>query len=450
MKANRILWGDGMFVRPQHFQQQALYADNAVAEARHAVQRHSWGVRRLEIDPVALGNGRIQASALDVVFPDGTIFTAPSHDPLPLSRDLNELPQVSGSKTTLYACLPNLSAYGGNTQKSAGEATPRPVRFRNALHPVSDLYTHALEASLTLLELNVSLMLEEENRDGYDSVPIARLVKNVTGQWQIDDKFIPPVVTISAVSVLPLIVRRLLDILLAKSETLSGVHRERSKSVLEYGVANVTSFWLLHTINRNFVRLSHLSRAEPLHPEELYLTLMEFCGELLTFSSTYTLSSVPQYYHDKLTETFAKLDEMIRELLETVISTRFAVIPLTSPKPSFLVGRLDSERLVENVDFYLSIQSEMSAAQVIEAVPTQFKVGSPDDVEKILYSALPGVSLKYTPQTPSAMPVRIGNHYFALEPLDAVYPRMLQARSICIYVPESLSSLKIELVAVFR
>ena len=128
----------------------------------------------------------------------------------------------------------------------------------------------------------------------------------------------------------------------------------------------------------------------------------------------------------------------------------YAVIPLVNTKPSFFVGRLESERLVENVDFYLSISSDMPAAQLLETAPMKLKVGSPDDVEKILHSALPGVRLAHAAQTPSAIPVRVGNHYFALEPQGQIFERMLKARSICIYVPQALLGMKLELLAVFR
>ncbi|HSC80419.1 MAG TPA: type VI secretion system baseplate subunit TssK [Chitinolyticbacter sp.] len=448
LKAKRVLWGEGMFLRPQHFQQQALLADNAVAEALQSVRRHAWGLRRLELDLAALRNGLIRADALDLIFHDGTQFAAPAKEPLPLSRDLNELPQVN-VETTLYACLPNLNPYGGNTA-NADTPSARPSRFRNAHQTVADLYTQALEADLTTLELDVRLMVQEENRDGYDSVPIARLVKDATGQWRTDEEYLPPVVTTGAAAPLSRMIRRLLDILLVKSEALAGAHRERAKNVMEYGTTDIASFWLLHTVNRNFARLNHLLHADPLHPEEFYLALAEFCGELLTFSSIYTLADLPPYRHDQLSDTLPKLDEMVRELLDTVISARYAVIPLTSPKPSFYIGRLESDRLLENVDYYLSIQSDLPAAQVIETVPFKFKIGAPDDVEKILNSALRGVSLAHAQQTPSAIPVRVGNHYFALEPRGDIFGRMLQSRSVCIYVPQTLAGLKLELIAVFR
>jgi type VI secretion system protein ImpJ len=137
-------------------------------------------------------------------------------------------------------------------------------------------------------------------------------------------------------------------------------------------------------------------------------------------------------------------------LLDTVISSRYVVIPLTNTKPSFYIGRLENERLLENADFYLSVASEVPAASVIDTAPTKLKVGAPDDVEKILNSALPGVKLVYAAQTPVAIPVRVGNHYFALEPHGSIFERMLKSRSVCIYVPQALPDMKLELIAVFR
>ena len=71
-------------------------------------------------------------------------------------------------------------------------------------------------------------------------------------------------------------------------------------------------------------------------------------------------------------------------------------------------------------------------------------------MEKILNSALPGVRLSYASQTPAPIPVRVGNHYFVLEPNGAIFERMKKSRSVCIYVPQALSDFKLELIAVFR
>jgi len=447
-RALRVLWGEGMFLRPQHFQQQALFVDARMGDVLRLMHAHPWGIQAVAIDNDALAAGNLHLNQLQAVFQDGTQFDAPGADPIPLTRDLRELPQL-GVETILYACLPALNAFGGNKTEDLDD-TSKPVRFHAADVSVSDLYTEALESEISTLRSNVRLMLEPENRDGHLSIALARLLKNPAGAWSVDANFIPPAVAIGAINSLHMVVRRLLDILLVKSQALANTHRERTKNVVEYSSSDIASFWLLHTVNRVFPLLNHMARFPQAHPEELYKTMAQFAGELLTFSSKYTLNDIPVYAHNDLTGTFEKLDSLIRELLDTVISSRYMLIPLANPKPSFHIGKLESDRLLEGTDFYLSISSEMPAAQVIETVPFKLKIGAPDDVDKILNSALPGVRLSYAAQTPAPIPVRVGNHYFALEPQGAIFERMLKSRSICIYVPQALLDFKLELIAVFR
>lgn len=447
-RGKRILWGEGMFLRPQHFQQQALYEEQQRAHLANAVRRHGWGLAGIEFDDAALKCGQVRLDRLSIRFRDGTSLVAPGLDPLPVSRELNEIP-TCGTRTTLYACLPDLRAYGGNVLR---ESSPPGKTERYARHTgsVADLYTTALETELTCLHLNVQLRVAEENRDGFDALPVACLLKDGSGHWQIDDSYLPPMTELGASPLLTRLLRRLLDILAAKCAALTALHRERTAHVMEYTTSDIASFWLLHTVNRNHARLRHLHATSPVHPEELYMALAELCGELLTFSRTEVVADLPAYRHDDLAATFLPLDERIRDLLDTVISSRYVAVPLNSAKPSFHIGHLDSDRLVDGVDFYLSVQTELPLATVIESIPYKLKVGAPDDVDKILNSAVRGVALAHATQTPSSIPVRVGNHYFALEPHGEIYQRMLQARSICIYVPQTLAAVKLELLAVFR
>lgn len=435
-----------MFLRPQHFQQQELFFEQRIADTLRTLHANPWGIKSAVLDKDALHSGLLRVDKLEAVYQDGTYVRAPEYMPAPQARNLVDIPQL-GTDTIVFACLPTLNAFGGNI--SEGNSTARPARFTSTRVTVPDLFTQALETDITALNADVRILVEQENRDGYHCIPVARIQKNATGTWTVDESYIPPLLTLDGSPALRVMVRRLLDILLVKSEALSGTHRERVKSIVEYGTSDISSFWLLHTVNRAFPLLSHLSLTGA-HPESLYAALAQLCGELMTFSATLSLKDIPQYDHQDLPFVFAKIDAMLRELLETVVSDRYAVIPLVNTKPSFFVGRLDSERLVEDVDFYLSVSTEMATAQILDVVPTKLKMGSPDDVEKILNSALPGARLMHVLQTPAAMPVRVGNHYFAVEPQGQIFERMLKARSICIYVPQTLLELKLELIAVFH
>lgn len=446
-RTHRILWGEGVFLRPQHFQQQDRFQEARIARGLACIQAHPWGVEAVEVDREALAGGLLSLNRLELAFQDGTFFQAPAQDPLPVARRLDDVANL-GIETLVHACLPVLNAFGGNCAQ-AGASDGRLVRYRMDRIQVPDLFTDALESEVTVLQAQVRVLLDGENRDGQLSLPIARLVKAGTGAWSVDEAYVPPLLAIRGAPGVLALLKRLLDILQVKSRALTAAHRERARSVMEYGTSDIASFWMLHTVNRAYPLLAHLLAFPQAHPEPVYQALAQLAGELLTFSSTLTLEAIPPYRHDDLSATFLPLDALLRELLETVISNRYARVPLLSTRPGFHLGRLDSERLAQGCDFYLSVASAAPTSDLLEAVPLMFKVGSPDDVEKSLNSALPGVALHPVSRTPSAVPVRIGNHYFALEPTGPIYERMLKSRSICIYVPKSLPPLNLELIAVF-
>ena len=75
-------------------------------------------------------------------------------------------------------------------------------------------------------------------------------------------------------------------------------------------------------------------------------------------------------------------------------------------------------------------------------------MAGPDDVEKLVLSAMPGIKLTHAPQVPAAIPVKPGTYYFAVESRGAMYERMLKQQSVMIYAPNGIADLKLELLAV--
>lgn len=90
----------------------------------------------------------------------------------------------------------------------------------------------------------------------------------------------------------------------------------------------------------------------------------------------------------------------------------------------------------------------MPALELVANVPIRFKIGSPDDIERIVVAALPGVELVHMPQVPSALPVRPNTFYFSIAGKGALYENMLKAQAIAIYVPDGMKGLKLELLAI--
>lgn len=442
----KVLWGEGLFLRPQHFQQQDAYHEWRLAQSIRSVHPYAWGVRSIKVDTDALQAGRLRLLELQLILPDGETYAAPSEDELPLPLPLDGM-FGERNEITIHACAAAIRSKGSNFAGSREEADTA-VRYYQQQKECEDLYTDAASAELSVLGKSLKLLASHEPHGHLVSLPVARLRRNASGVVEVDPRYIPPVTSVQASPAMHLHLRRLLDVLQAKVEALYGFHREPTRNVIEFRSGDVASFWLLHTASSAFASLSHLMRHPGLHPERLFQALLELAGALLTFSKGYSLSDLPAYEHANPGPGFLKLDHIIRELLETVISTRYFAVTLAEVRPSFHQGRLDAQQISASTNLYLGVSASMPAAELVDAVPMRFKIGSPDDVEKLVLSAMAGVQLTHAPQVPAAIPVRPGNYYFAVEPRGALYERMLQAQAVSLYVPSGIADLKLELIAV--
>lgn len=441
--SSKILWGEGLFLRPQHFQQQDRYHEERLHHNVGLLHPYAWGVGALQVDRDALANNALRLLELSVRFQDGELYTAPGADELPDTVDLSQLPQATQT-VTFHAALPAFKPFGGNFGDAAGNA----VRFQQANRDTPDLYTQAAAAQLSYLRKTVRLVSDAEPLDSYVHFPVLRLRRAATGGFELDAAFIPPSLSIRSAPLLFLQLRRLVDALQAKVSALYGHHREPSKHVIEFRSGDMSSFWLLHTASTAYASLSHYFHHPALHPERLYEQLLGLAGSLMTFSKSWTLADLPAYQHADPGPAFATLHQIIRELLDTVISSKYFAIALREVKPSYHHGMLDSQKIDDKTTFFLAVSAGLPASELVDVVPLRFKIGAPDDVEKFVLSAMPGVRLTHAPQVPAAVPVRPDAVYFSIEAKGQMYERMLQAQSISIYVPGSMPDVKLDLVAV--
>ncbi|KAF1712644.1 type VI secretion system baseplate subunit TssK [Pseudoxanthomonas kalamensis DSM 18571] len=439
---SKIFWGEGLFLRPQHFQQQDAYHETRLRDTAATLHPYAWGLRDCSFDLQSLASGVLRLLRLSAVFPDGEPYSAPQDDELPEPLSLAELP-AGVSATTIHLAVPLLRPHGGNCGTDPDGAS----RFVQANRVTPDLYTDAAEAELGYLRKTVRLLTDDDARDAFSALPIARVRRTPTGGFELDADFVPPCLSIAAVPALMLDLRRLLDALQAKTDALYGIHREPSQHIVEFRSGDIASFWLLHTANAAHAALSHLYHHPGLAPERLFQELSRLVGGLMTFSKAYRLADLPRYQHAAPQAGFDTLFAMIRELLDTVISERYFSINLSEVKPSFHLGRIDSQRIDARSAFYLGVAADLPGNELAQSVPVRFKVGAPDDVDKCVLSALPGVKLTHAAQVPAAIPVRPGSQYFALEPHGPLYERMLKSESITIYVPSGIRELKLELIA---
>ena len=95
---------------------------------------------------------------------------------------------------------------------------------------------------------------------------IARVTRTDSGILQLDPVFVPPLLDIAANDYLMSILRRLLEILIAKSATLSGMRRQKSQGLADFSASDVANFWLLYTVNTFLPQMRHLFEVRRGHP----------------------------------------------------------------------------------------------------------------------------------------------------------------------------------------
>lgn len=446
LPTSKILWGEGLFLRPQHFQRQDAYHEARLVDQTRALHPYAWGLRRMVVDTDALAANVLRLDELQLILPDGELFAAPQSDPLPPPVSLQAVPAAQ-TDLLFHAAMAALRPQGSNFSAEPRELDGS-VRYLQTTASAPDWMTSAAAAPLSTLQRCLRLLPDNVERDHLVHMPLLRLRRAATGGFELDPHFVPPCTSISASSPLQFMLRRLLDVLQAKVDALYGLHREPSRHVIEFRSGDVASFWLLHTASAAFARLVHLHHHPGLHPERLHQELLHLAGALLTFSKSYSLADLPVYEHLNPSVAFLRLDAIVRELLETVISTRCFAIALHQDKPSYYNGRLESERIGDRTGLVLCVRSGMPLLDLVGIVPTRFKVGAPDDVDKLVLSATQGVKLAHAAQVPAAIPVRPGAAYFHLETRGPLYERMLLAHTATFYVPEGIPDIELELFAV--
>ena len=372
--AAKVLWGEGLFLRPQHFQRQDQYHEARLHHTASALHPYLWGVAHLQWDLAALQTGTLRLLALSAIFRDGEVFEAlgdgaPGSDTLPPPVDLEALP-AAVQEVTYYAALPILNCDGMNyTAQASTAGMPAATRFAHAMRATPDLFTESAVADVAYLKKTVRLIPDSEARGSYDCLPLIALRRTVSGGFEPVPSFMAPSLAIAGAPRLQGVLEHLLDALQEKVSALHGHHREPSRNVIEFRSGDVSSFWLLHTVSTAAAALMHYVRHPALHPERLYEALLGLAGGLLSYSKHYTLASLPAYDHAQPGACFDAIDAIIRELLDTVISSKYFSITLLEDKPSYYLGKLDSGKIDQHTTLYLAIRAAMPAIELVDVVP---------------------------------------------------------------------------------
>ncbi|MGA2075184.1 MAG: type VI secretion system baseplate subunit TssK [Terriglobia bacterium] len=438
-----VIWAKGTFLTPQHLQLQDRFFESVLDFKLGALKYCPWGFAEMQFNHEALSAGSLALARAVGLFPDGLAFDIPDSDAAPGERRIEQ--SFGPDQTTLevYLAVPQHRDRGLNV--SVGQKSGD-TRYQAEIELSRDENTGLAEKPVQVAKKNLRLLLEGEPLQGNTILRVGCVKKTETGLYQLDPQFIPPLLDISASEYLVAILRRLVEILAAKSSTLSGMRRQKNQSLAEFTAADIANFWLLYTANSYLPVMRHIFESKKGHPEGLYTTMLALAASLTTFSSTLQPRDLPNYDHDNLGACFTDLDGKLRMLLETVVPSNFVSIPLKLSRPSIYSAALANDKYLTNTRMYLAISADLSEADLLRRVPQLVKVCSATHIETLIRQALPAIPLTHVPSPPGSIPIKLNYQYFSLNQSGAAWEAVQRARNIAAYVPGDIPNPQLELI----
>lgn len=439
---NKVVWSEGLFLRPQHLQQQERYLERFVELRSGNLRPYTWGFTELELETDLLAIGKLGIKRARGIFPDGTPFCMPSDDPLPLALEVDG----NWRDQTIFLTLPLRSAARADSGRPEAPAETL-FRFR-----VRETEVHDASGStdgVTALEvggLNSRLLPQSQPLEGLAQIPLARVVECRSDRRVIlEEAFMPTALSCHAAPKLTTFLTELLGLLHQRGEALAS----RVAVTDRGGAAEIADFLLLQVVNRYQPLIAHLAAAPILHPEDLYRVLAEMAGELCTFTAPGKRPpAFSPYRHEALYPSFEPLILALRSSLSAVMEQTAIPIPLQQRKFGVWVAVVPDLSLIDSAAFVLAAKADMKSEDLRRQLPAQSKIGPVEKIRDLVNLQLPGIAVGPMPVAPRQIPYNSGYLYFEFDKNSSMWRDLKTSGGIAFHFGGEFAGLDLQLWAI--
>ena len=434
----RVIWSEGLFLRPHHFQQQERFLEGLIDARFDALHGFAYGFRQLVVDDALLLQGKFNLAKAEGLLPDGTPFGWPSD-----ATQLAPLDVPENVRDELVYLCGVLHRPG---QKSAAlEEGKRRTRFvgRDTMVPDAVLgFDSEAEVKVGVLSLSLNLT---SNLDGeLTAMPIARIRERKGQVVELDEDYVPPLLDMAAHPRTRSWLEELYGLVKQRGDALAG----RIGAPGTKGVAEFSDFILLLACNRSQPLLDQMRKTTPLHPMAAYGELLKLAGECATFvQATRRPPLFDRYEHDNLAASFAPVVEEIRRTMASVMDSNVVQIPLTLVARGLYGADIADPRLIGSAYFVLSAAAQVPRESLRATLPTQVKIGPPDKIRDLVMTNVPGIRIEPI-DAPRQIPFHANFCHFQLDLQSEFWSSVKTSRKFAMYVAGELPGLELQFWAI--
>jgi type VI secretion system protein ImpJ len=439
---SKVLWTEGLFLQPHHFQQADRYTEALVSGLARRVVPYGWGVSELDINDEVLKFGQFAIKGAAGLTPDGTVFRVPQSEDHPPALEVPD-----GVKDcVVYLSVP--ARRRGALEVDPAGAERSAARYRTAEVEVTDVLGEGRKpVTLGVGKLRLQFALQVDDLADRLVIPIARIIeKRPDGEVLLDKGFMPTCLDVRAAPTLQAFLREMDGLLAHRMKALAGRLAEGGTAK---GVAEISDFLLLMLVNRVTPVVRHLIQIENVHPVQVYQLAVSLAGELATFMATEKMPpEFPPYQHDNLPATFGPVIRLLRQYLSSVLEQTAIPIALEARKYGISVGIIADRKLITTAGFVLAVKADIPVENVRRHFAGQAKIGPVEEIRQLVNSALPGITLRPLPVAPRQIPYHAGVVYFELDRDSPYWRKMTTSGGIAVHVSGDFPGLTMELWAI--
>lgn len=439
---DKVIWSEGMFLRPQHFQQQERHLEDLLLARSLSPIHYFWGFSELQLESTALSQGRFALKRAKGVFKDGTTFAIGEDHPL---QELHIPADVNGEMVGL--AIP--TRHASIQQVTYEEGEDLLARYAVNEQDVMDTTDTSLgSVNLQLGRLKIRLMLQSEVDGNYEFLPIARIKgwdsKNAV---VLDDAYIPA--TLNFIEVRGLLFDYLVKTVDLLAEQVKRLARRLSASAVQLGSSSLTQMMMLTVINRHHAFFHHVRTSNYHHPETFFCQLQILLNEMAVYiSDNRALTKFENYKHDDLQACFEPLMDQLAGALNIILEDPYVVIDLVDKGHGIKVAQVTDLNLIKQADFILGVEADMSMENLRKRFPSQAKFGPVERIRDLVHLQLPGVNLQSLDQIPPQLPYHSGYVYFSLEQSGDLWQQFAKSGALALHLAGEFPGLGMEFWAV--
>lgn len=440
MPVHKVIWQEGMLLRPQHLQHNDRYYHQQLNQTR-LLGGDAWGLLTLELNMQYLKLGKLVVNQASGVLPDGSLFDlSTAMEPLVL-----QVPTDAG-KQGVYLALPLAS--GTRLDVRQPEQSDVLARYLSCEVEVGDSNVGVdARCRINCARPDLRLLLGEQPGDQrFVKLKVAQVL-DATGEGGVilDTAFVPTFIFVQEHGYVASCAKEVVGLLASRGDAIAARIRGESTAA----GTQLGDFLMLQVINRTELELRHCLSQARVRPEAMFRALVSMLGELSTFASDSKRAHLDVHYqHADQGASFRGLMERVRAVLSVVLEQHAIELTLQPRQYGVLVCPVSELKLLGTATFILAATAQCDAEELRQRLPAHLKVGPVERIRELVNLHLAGIKVKPLPVAPRQIPFHAGKTYFMLDMSSRDIAQLEQSGGFAFHVGGEFAGLELNFWAI--